>query len=579
MSPSDENLALIGSVLDGRYEVLREIGQGSMGAVFEGRHAVLGRRLAIKVLRQDAKNPSHRERFFHEAKAAGSITHQHIVQVQDFGVCPSGEPYYVMEYVDGESLQAVIDRDAPLSPEDSVEICAQALSALETIHRAGLVHRDVKPANIMLVHGARPRLLAKLLDFGIVKAIDASWNFSNLTRVNEVLGTPVYLSPEQAAGGLADPRWDLFSMGTILYEMLSGELPFPLESLLQISDDIMHCRFTPLRKKRPELPSWLLAVQERAHQRDQASRFQSAAEFLQALDRKKAKPEREVDSTLPYIRLESAGEPVFTERARGFAPGMGNITTDEYLQNLSMIAPPQSDGRGGDTLPGPGGPLFFAQIVPASEHGDDDTVVSPAGVEGTTDPRIQEFFDPQLARTDPFPKVAVPPLAPQATEETASSALDFPDLDDGEEPSRPDGEQEMETVKLELPPSLFGSPTDELVIASSDDRRATAKPPSISGRSGAGEVARDDRDLGPAPTEERHPARTDPPGDERAPTRLDRTVLDRPPEAEREPESEPQRPRPRPPAPSHKLPVVLAVVAVLVILVAATAIVFLLARS
>jgi len=282
--------SLVGSTLADRYEVIKDIDVGSMGVVYEARHTVLGRRLAIKVLKQDCSAPRFKERFFNEARAAGAINHPNIVQVYDFGLAPSGEPYIVMEYVDGETLESYLGRKAPLPQEDAVDVCAQVLSALDVIHGLGLVHRDIKPSNIMLLQDSQPSLFVKLVDFGIAKAIQGQWDWPTLTRVDEVLGTPVYLSPEQASGGKADPRWDLWAVTIILYELLVGDLPFPTNSLIQISDDIINHHFAPLEKRRADLATWLLAITQKAMHRDVDARFQSATEYLRAIEEKTLKP-------------------------------------------------------------------------------------------------------------------------------------------------------------------------------------------------------------------------------------------------------------------------------------------------
>ncbi|MCC6748760.1 MAG: protein kinase [Deltaproteobacteria bacterium] len=302
-----------GTILGERYELLRVIGRGAMGTVYEARHLVLGRRLAVKVLNPDAGTATLRERFFHEARAAGAITHEHIVQVHDFGLVEgSDQPYLVMEYVDGETLDAYLQREAPVPPEDAVELGAQVLSALALVHGAGLMHRDIKPANIMLARGRRPRLFAKLLDFGIARALHGDWHRPDLTRVDQVLGTPAYLSPEQAAGGPVDARWDLWAVATIMYELLSGELPFRLESMQQVAEDIANCRLIPLRQRRPELPAWLLEVLERAHHPAMGMRYPNATSFLQALELKRAGGPGEADwgtLTTPFMRVTSLPPP------------------------------------------------------------------------------------------------------------------------------------------------------------------------------------------------------------------------------------------------------------------------------
>jgi serine/threonine-protein kinase len=296
---------ILGELLDGRYKVVREIGQGAMGTVYEGQHATVGRRLAIKVLAQEYTSKAARKRFFHEARAAGAISHINIVPVLDFGFLSSGQPFIVMDYVSGEPLEQVINCKAPLPLEDAVETACQILSALEVIHGAGLVHRDIKPANIMMARVRRPRVFARLLDFGVARATHAMWNRPNLTRVNEVLGTPAYFSPEQAGGQEVDHRWDLWAVGVILYEMLTGQLPFRLESMSQVISDLINCRLIPLRHRTNTLPEWVYQVLERAHHPSTELRFRSATAFLQALETQQAHVGEEMDlKTVPFVRVD-----------------------------------------------------------------------------------------------------------------------------------------------------------------------------------------------------------------------------------------------------------------------------------
>lgn len=346
--------SLVGSTLADRYEVIKDIDVGSMGVVYEARHTVLGRRLAIKVLKQDCSEPRFKERFFNEARAAGAINHPNIVQVYDFGLAPSGEPYIVMEYVDGETLESYLRRKAPLPQEDAVDICAQVLSALDVIHGLGLVHRDIKPSNIMLLQDSQPSLFIKLVDFGIAKAIQGQWDWPTLTRVDEVLGTPVYLSPEQASGGKADPRWDLWAVTIILYELLVGDLPFPTNSLIQISDDIINHRFAPLEKRRGDVAPWLLAITQKAMHRDMDARFQSAADYLQALQRKSLRPterrsntpedlqeEAELPSPGPTGTLPLGAGPA--EQAQASQPEL--LVVSKKKDTVDSLVPPEEETK------------------------------------------------------------------------------------------------------------------------------------------------------------------------------------------------------------------------------------------
>jgi serine/threonine protein kinase len=301
----------VGEVLAERYKVIRELGSGAMGTVYEAQHTTVGRRLAIKVLDPDFSSKASRERFFHEARAAGAISHQHIVPVLDFGFSPSGAPYLVMEYVDGETLEASLSQRREMKVDDAVEICAQILSALEVIHGSGLVHRDIKPANVMLVRVRRPRVFTQLLDFGVARAVHGSWRRPDLTQANEILGTPAYFSPEQATGRGVDPRWDLWAVGVILYEMLAGDLPFRLESMTQVVSDLLNGRLVPMRRRKEGLPEWLYEVVERALHPTVASRYPNATAFLQAMETQRAGAgDDDTDvATVPFVRVELATPP------------------------------------------------------------------------------------------------------------------------------------------------------------------------------------------------------------------------------------------------------------------------------
>ena len=205
----------------GRYQIVRELGHGAMGVVYEGRDPKLGRRVAIKTARRDlvagpGASPDTLERFFREARVAGMLNHANIVTVYDVGE-QDGTAFIAMEYVDGLDLGARIARGPRFSTEESVELVAILAEALAFAHRHGVVHRDIKPANILLPHNGPP----KLADFGVAHVID-----STLTQEGMLIGSPTYMSPEQFMGQRVDGRSDLFSLAIVLYELLTGELPF-----------------------------------------------------------------------------------------------------------------------------------------------------------------------------------------------------------------------------------------------------------------------------------------------------------------------------------------------------------------
>jgi eukaryotic-like serine/threonine-protein kinase len=267
-------------VLLDRYEVGRLLGAGGMAEVFEGRDRLLARRVAIKVpLSQHAHNPEFAQRFRREAQAAASLSHPGVVAVYDTG-SEHGTHFIVMEYVDGRTLKDVIRAEAPLYPDRAAEICADVCSALAAAHARGLVHRDVKPANIMLMPDGR----VKLMDLGIARAAAGE----TATQTAAMLGTAQYLSPEQAQGQAVDYRSDLYSLGCCLYEMLTGTVPFRGATPVAIA--YRHVREAPTspRLLNPDVPASLEAVCLKAMAKRPEDRYQTAAEFRADLLRARA---------------------------------------------------------------------------------------------------------------------------------------------------------------------------------------------------------------------------------------------------------------------------------------------------
>lgn len=222
---------LIGSVVDGRYRIEGLLGEGGMGVVYEVTHQALNKRLALKVLRGEmATDEVVVQRFVQEAQSASAIGHPNIVDISDFGTMADGSAFFVMEYLEGESLSDRMSRE-PLRPSETLGVLEQVSSALAAAHARGIVHRDLKPDNIQLIPRANSELFVKILDFGIAKVGGAN---SKLTRTGTVFGTPHYMSPEQAAGQSVDARADIYALGVILYEMLTGKVPFEGDTFMGI---------------------------------------------------------------------------------------------------------------------------------------------------------------------------------------------------------------------------------------------------------------------------------------------------------------------------------------------------------
>ncbi len=260
----------------GRYEVERCIGSGGMGVVFKAFDTELNRPIAVKVLAPHlSRNGAARQRFSRESRAAAAVVHEHVVAIHN--VEASAEhPYLVMQYVSGESLQARVDREGPLSPERILRIGIQAALGLSAAHQQGIIHRDIKPANILLEDGV-DRLL--ITDFGLARTVDDA----SLTHTGVVAGTPNYMSPEQAQGDAVDPRTDLFSLGSVLYFVATGHPPFRAEKAMGVLHRICTERHRPLWHVNPSIPDDLVAIIDRLLEKRPSKRFASAAALADSL--------------------------------------------------------------------------------------------------------------------------------------------------------------------------------------------------------------------------------------------------------------------------------------------------------
>ncbi len=263
----------------GRYRLLRMIGEGGMGTVFEAVHEDIGRRVAVKVLRDGpGEGTVARERFFREARAAARVRHPGVVQVHDVDV-DGATAYLVMDLLEGETLAQRLER-GPIAPGDLASLLGSAIEGLAAAHAAGVVHRDLKPGNIFLARAPEGER-ATVVDFGISRLVDEC---SDLTGSIAVLGTAPFMSPEQCRGERdLTPASDQFSLGAVLYECLSGRRPFDGPNPLNVTWKILSGQRTPLAEAAPGLPPLLVAAVERALSTDPAARFPSMGDFGAAL--------------------------------------------------------------------------------------------------------------------------------------------------------------------------------------------------------------------------------------------------------------------------------------------------------
>ena len=274
----------IGAILEGRYVLDRVLGVGGMGVVYRGHDRRLGTAVAVKVLRSDlTSDPNVIARFRKEAHTASAIGHPHIVRVLDFGELPDGAAYFVMEHLEGLELGVLLASEGPLPIGRAVGIARQLCDALVAAHSVGIVHRDLKPENVFLVKGPGDEEdFVKILDFGIAKVAGAS---ERLTIAGQLVGTPHYMSPEQAMGRPVDHRSDVYQVGTLLFEMLTGRTPFDGDSVMSVLNQKTTLEAPRARLFRPDVPPVLEEIVGKALAREPLRRFASMREMRDALVR------------------------------------------------------------------------------------------------------------------------------------------------------------------------------------------------------------------------------------------------------------------------------------------------------
>ncbi|WP_406695375.1 serine/threonine-protein kinase [Singulisphaera sp. Ch08] len=275
----------------GEYEVIEPLGQGGMGVVFKAFDGGLNRYVAIKVLApQWSSDAGARRRFTREARAAAAVSHPHVITIHAVGEWQA-RPFLVMEYVTGASLQQRLAESGPLELKELLRIGAQVATGLAAAHAQGLIHRDIKPGNIMLENELAR---VKITDFGLARAVDDT----RLTQHGALAGTPTYMAPEQGRGDRLDRRADLFSLGSVLYAMATGCAAFRGDSTLEVIRRVCDGRPVPIEELNPDIPSWLVEIVERLHAKDPADRFQSADEVADLLGRHLARVQ---DPSLPFV--------------------------------------------------------------------------------------------------------------------------------------------------------------------------------------------------------------------------------------------------------------------------------------
>ena len=323
-----------GELIQSRYRLNRLLGSGASGSVWAAKNELIDRDVALKVMRPDvAEDAVALQRFFNEAKASGRVRSSSIVEILDLGQAEDGSPFLVFELLDGEGLDAKLAREGMIEPEAACEIFISVAKALDLAHSQGIIHRDLKPANIFLHRDPEGHMIAKILDFGISKIFETNNNFT-LTRTGTVVGSPAYMAPEQASGREdLDGRADVWSLGVVMYEALSGTLPHEAPNYNALMVRILTQDVDPMLTRKPDLPPKLCQVVDKCLRRDRDQRIQGSGEL-----------QRELEATLNEIkavRYRSVGR-----RASDRAQGQFRRRQSDFVPSgpgstpLSLEAPP-----------------------------------------------------------------------------------------------------------------------------------------------------------------------------------------------------------------------------------------------
>ncbi len=312
--------AMIGTVLSGRYRLEAKLGSGGMSTVYLARDQTLDRQVAVKVMhREMSEQADQLERFRQEARSVAKLSHPNVVSVIDAGE-DGGHPYIVFEYVEGETLKQRINRDGALAPQEAIAYAIEIARGLSMAHARNMVHRDIKPQNILIDAEGR----AKLTDFGISRQLEQD----GMTATGRVLGTTDYVAPEQAMGRKVDPRTDIYSLGVVLYEMLVGQVPFAADSQVGVAMKHVNEELPDVQRRRPEASAAVALVVERSTAKDPNERYQQVGEMIDDLE------------TALEVEAARAGS-----------------TTGEATSILDAVPPPKRK------LPGPGRRSWVAIVV------------------------------------------------------------------------------------------------------------------------------------------------------------------------------------------------------------------------
>jgi serine/threonine-protein kinase len=421
-----DGAALLPAVLEGRYRLLSPLGAGGMGVVYLAEHLGLRKSVAVKLLRGElSREPSFARRFEQEAIAASQIGHEHIVNVTDLGRTPTGELYYVMELLEGESLGALLLREHFLPLWRAVPIVTQVCRALEAAHARGIIHRDVKPQNVMLLQRQERADFVKVVDFGISKVMQPQPG-TGLTEAGAILGTAHYMAPEQASGGTVDARADVYSVGVLTYELCTGSLPFRGENTFATLLQHLEATAEPPSRRRPDLglPPELDALVLSALAKDPAARpsLEAFRAGLEALA-----PGRAPLQLTPAMATGRVAEVRPAAPPSPPAPPSAAEALAPTVVSTRSLEPAPRGGRGGLLVGGVGTLLLLGGVgLWAATSRTPAPAVAPPAVSAPVEAPAPVTAPTPAPATEP-PKEPAPPPAPALPQKKPSPPRPRPD--------------------------------------------------------------------------------------------------------------------------------------------------------
>jgi eukaryotic-like serine/threonine-protein kinase len=411
MDPSSTSSQMIGTVLSGRYKLEAKLGSGGMSTVYLARDATLDRSVAVKVMhREMSEQPDQLERFRQEARAVAKLSHPNVVAVIDAGE-DGGHPYIVFEYVEGETLKQRIARVGALDTQEALAYAIEIARGLTVAHARNMVHRDIKPQNVLIDAEGR----AKLTDFGISRQLEQD----GMTATGRVLGTTDYVAPEQAMGHGADPRSDIYSLGVVLYEMLVGQVPFHADSQVGVAMKHVNEELPDVQQRRPEISAAAALVVERATAKEPAKRYQEVGEMIDdlstALEVEAARAGSTTGEATSILDAVPAAKRKLSGRARWSwaAIALLVLVGGGTLLAVQLISSGGSPGGGGGALKNKGSTVAISSATDYDPQGDgqEDPETISLAVDGNLETAwSSEHYDTETfagTKTGPNPGVGL----------------------------------------------------------------------------------------------------------------------------------------------------------------------------